>query len=785
MSGQKIGRFEILNELGKSGQGAVYLAHDPQLDRQVAIKTFRNFANNSKQLAHEALIVSRLQHPNIIALYDSGEDQASPYLVYAYVEGNTLAHLLSQEDTLPFVRAAELACGVLEGLAYAHGQGVSHLDVRPANVMIARNGVPMVMDFGLARASGEQGQGYDGNISVTPHYMAPEVLLGRQVDYRADIYSVGAMLYEMVTGEFAIRGDSLADVLNRAAHEIIAAPSTHNQRVDQKLDAIICKAVAKNPDERYSSASAMKQALQDYLGETREVVASQNGTHSTLEFLLRRMRSKSDFPALTNIISEINQIVSSESESSSRLARVILQDFALTSRLLKLVNTASFGQFGGTINTVSKAVVILGFETVRNIAMSLILMEFMQNKSQAVQLKDEVVQAIFSGIVAAQLSVGHNIRDAEEVMVCAMFHNLGRMLATYYFFEESQDVARLVEQGDAETQAAIKVLGIPYSELGLAVARSWNFPPRLLAGMRKLAAGKVAPSISDLDYLTVTINLADELCELAAAPTAKNKHQSLVDLSKRYQAAVRVSERELSAAIDVGMSELGQRSLMLNLSTVKSPLLARVRKWCGHELASEPVKKTADFDEITNLDQAVELETGGARPLNPEAILGAGIQDVTESLVSDFNLNDVLQMVLETIYRGIGFNRALILIRDNRQNAMIAKFGFGPGVEELIPKFRFALPFVADVFHLSLEKGLDIAIEDIHAPNIADKIPAWYRTTINAPCFILLPVMLKDKAIGMFYADMLTANSLKVTQHQLSLLRTLRNQAVLAIKQKV
>lgn len=782
MPAQKIGRFEILRELGQGGQGAVYLAHDSQLDRQVAIKTLRS--NKIEHLAHEAHIVSRLQHPNIIALYDSGEHQSTPYLVYAYVEGETLAELLEEDKTLPFVRAAEIACGMLEGLAYAHAQGISHLDLKPANVMISTGGVPMVMDFGLARASGDQGPAHDPTLSGTPRYMAPEVISGKRIDFMADIYSVGTMLYEMVTGEFAVQGDNLAEVLKSTSRENIAAPSTHNERVDEKLEAIILKAIAKNSDERYASASAMKQALQDYLGETREAINAQAGAHSTLEFLLRRMRSKSDFPALTNIISEINQIVSSESEGSSKLARTILQDFALTSKLLKLVNTASYGQFGGTINTVSKAVVILGFETVRNIAMSLILMEFLQNKAQAVQLKDEVVQAIFSGIVAAQLSVGHNIRDAEEVMVCSMFHNLGRMLATYYFFDESQDISRLVEQGESEVQAAMEVLGLPYSELGLAVARSWNFPPRLLAGMRKLSAGKVGPSVGDMDYLTVTINLAHELCDIAASSTVQNKHQSLVNLSKRYESATRVSERELSAAIEVGMTELSQRSVILNVSTVKSPLLARVRKWCGNSLAGEQAKKSDEFDEITNLDLAAEKESADFRPHNPEAILGAGIQDVTASLVSDFNLNDVLQMVLETIYRGIGFNRAIILTRDNKQNAMVAKFGFGHGVEALIPGFRFPLPFVADVFHLSIEKGLDIAIENINAPNIADKIPAWYRTSINAPCFILLPVMLKDRAIGMFYADMLEASSLKVSQHQLSLLRTLRNQAVLAIKQK-
>ena len=787
MPGQQIGRFEILKELGQGGQGAVYLARDSQLDRQVAIKTLRDFSHKTEQLTHEAHIVSKLQHPNIIALYDSGEHQKSPYLVYAYIEGKTLAQILKHDKILPFVRAAEIASGVLEGLAYAHSQGVSHLDVKPANVMISNNGIPMVMDFGLAKATSDRGQVHDPMLSGTPRYMAPEIISGKRIDFLSDIYSVGAMLYEMVTGEFAVSGDSVFEVLNRAAHERISAPSTRNELVDEKLEVIILKAIANNPDERYSSASAMRQALQDYLGETRETEAAQSGNkNSTLDFLLRRMRSKSDFPAISNIISEINQIVASESESSSKLARTILQDFALTNKMLKLVNTASFGQFGGTINTISKAVVILGFETVRNIAMSLILLEFMQNKAQALQLKDEVIQAVFSGIVAAQLSVGRNVRDTEEVMVCSMFHNLGRMLAIFYFFDESQEISRLVEQGRSEENAAIKVLGISYPELGMGVAHSWNFPPRLVAGMRKLSDEKVRPTKGDLDFLTVTVNLAHELCEIAGANTAESKQKSLSKLAERYENAAKVSERELSISLDNGLVELNHRAGILGIGTGKSPLLARVRKWSGNTLATEQPQEIQGFEDITNLNQAVKNENKGedALPLNPEAILGAGIQDVTTSLVSDFNLNDVLQMVLETIYRGMGFNRAIILIRDNKQNAMVARFGFGEDVAAIIPRFRFPLPFVADVFHLSIEKGLDIAMEDIYAPNIADKIPAWYRTSINAPCFMLLPIMVKDKAIGLFYADMLKPNALNMSQHQLSLLRTLRNQAVLAIKQK-
>lgn len=343
MSEQLIGRFEILKELGKGGQGAVYLAHDPKLDRQVVIKTLRNFASKPELLMHEARIISKLQHPNIVSLFDTGVHQGVPFLVYAYIEGKTLVQLLKQQSTLPFVQAAEIICGVLEGLAHAHAQGVIHLDVKPANVMIDNNGLPMLMDFGVANDSSDTKQSNSLAISGTPQYMAPERISGGRIDALVDIYAVGVMLYEMVTGESAVSGDNVYTVLNRAERQDIAAPSTHNERVDEKLENIILKAVAKTAEERYPTAVVMKQALQDYLGAHHEA-SVMNGKHGTLEFLLRRMRSKSDFPALSHIISEINKIVSSESESSSKLARTILGDFALTNKLLKLVNTASYGK---------------------------------------------------------------------------------------------------------------------------------------------------------------------------------------------------------------------------------------------------------------------------------------------------------------------------------------------------------------------------------------------------------------------------------------------------------
>jgi eukaryotic-like serine/threonine-protein kinase len=434
--------------------------------------------------------------------------------------------------------------------------------------------------------------------------------------------------------------------------------------------------------------------------------------------------------------------------------------------------------------------VIMGFETVRNIAMSLIMLEFMQNKSLANQLRDEVVASFFSGVLAIQLAVGRNIRDAEELMICSMFQNLGRMLVTYYFFEESQEIARLIEQGQSEDQAVVTVLGLTFNEIGIGVAKSWNFPKRLLDGMTKLPVGEpVKKPVQPIDHVRATVGMANELCEIASTTDPHEKSRELNKLRSRYQEAIDVPEQRLNAVLESSLLELTSRAMTLEINTSRSTIVSKVRKWTGQAIDTIPegTKKADVMGGVHGIESVLNGKDTKGAPAKPDpaTVLGAGIQDVTNTLVEDFNLNDVLLMVLETIYRGLGFKRAIICIRDNKINAMVARMGLGAGVDEVIPHFRFKLAFEADVFHLAIEKGVDIVIEDMSAHTIADKIPGWYRALVDAQSFILLPVVINKKTIGLFYADMQVANSLKLSEQQLSLLRTLRNQAVLAIKQKM
>lgn len=794
IQGKVIGRFNIIRELGHGVQGAVYLAHDTQLDRQVAIKTLRvNSTQDAANLVREAKIASKLQHPNIVTLYDALMHDGVPYLVYAYIEGQSLEEMLKREKILPLARAAQIASSVLEGLGYAHRHDVMHLDIKPANVMISSSGQPMLMDFGIARAISQRQPEQDIEVTGTPLYMAPERISEHGSEARSDLYSVGMMLYEMVTGTPAISGDNVFQILHQSAYGKTDAPSRRNFKVDDKIEAIILKSIAKDPDERYPDAASMRQALQQYVdsSHSQEGAAAASG-HSTLEFLIRRMRSKSDFPALSGIISEINKVVSSESESTSKLTQIILKDFALTNKLLKVVNTVSYGQFGGKINTISKAVVIIGFETVRNIAMTLILLEFLQNKAQASELKDEIIFSLFAGMVAAELAPSSRPGFAEEAMICSMFHHLGKLLVTFYFFEESQQIARLLEDPEVtEEQAVVKVLGLSYNELGIGVAKHWNFPEQMISAMRKLPAGTLHRSAGGHDQLNVTVNLANELSQLAALTGLQDKEKALRELKLRYDAVSPTSERTLSKALDDGLKELAQRSGLLGISTSKSPLVRKITKWARHEepYAKESAEVLAaqeekELEQVIAADSIVAADEPQEQP-KPEDVLNAGIQDVTNTLVEEFNLNDVLRMVLETIYRSLGFHRTLIFIRDAKSNMMAARFGFGDSIDEIIPHCRFPLRFEADVFHLAVDKGTDIVIEDVEAENIADKIPDWFNDVIDSKSLLLLPIVISHKTIGLLYADMLEAHSLQLTQRQLAMLRTLRNQAVLAIKQKI
>ncbi|MBL8384977.1 MAG: HDOD domain-containing protein, partial [Burkholderiales bacterium] len=541
----RIGRFEIVRELGRGAQGTVYLAEDTRLRRRVAVKTLRveradadARARLTSVMLDEARIVGQLSHPNIVTLFDAGEEDDRPYLVFEFVEGKSLAELIRARGTLPPEEAVGIAQGLLAGVDKAHEAGVVHRDLKPANIMMTRDGVPRVMDFGIAsrHSQTESAPGGAKDVSGTPSYMAPEYLSGAAFTPRCDVFAAGMVLYEMLTGAPAIKGQNAYQTMFAMVKEPYARVSTKNDAVDERLEAIVMRALDKDPQARYPSAAAMLEALKGWSQPQPGVpAAAADGAGGVLDFLLRRMRYKSDFPVLSSTISTVNNLVRSESEPTSALADAIIKDVSLTNKLLRMVNTAYFQQFGGSVSTISRAVSILGFQKVRNAAVSLMLFEHLQNKAQAADLKDHVTAGYFSGVVSRELMASLGLANAEEAFICAMFHRLGRLLAVFYLHEESREVARVARaRGVSEDVAAVEVIGMSYTDLGLGVARHWNLPERIVASMKVHAAGP----ITDETRLPVLAQVANRIADAAGAGSARAREAALASIEADFGKAL-------------------------------------------------------------------------------------------------------------------------------------------------------------------------------------------------------------------------------------------------------
>ncbi|MFE9771212.1 Stk1 family PASTA domain-containing Ser/Thr kinase [Streptomyces sp. NPDC005931] len=266
------GRYELGQVLGRGGMAEVYLAHDTRLGRTVAVKTLRaDLARDPSfqaRFRREAQSAASLNHPAIVAVYDTGEDYIDgvsiPYIVMEYVDGSTLRELLHSGRKLLPERSMEMTIGILQGLEYAHRNGIVHRDIKPANVMLTRNGQVKVMDFGIARAMGDSGMTMTQTAAVigTAQYLSPEQAKGEQVDARSDLYSTGCLLYELLTVRPPFVGDSPVAVAYQHVREEPQAPSVFDPEITPEMDAIVLKALVKDPDYRYQSADEMRADIE-------------------------------------------------------------------------------------------------------------------------------------------------------------------------------------------------------------------------------------------------------------------------------------------------------------------------------------------------------------------------------------------------------------------------------------------------------------------------------------------------------------------------------------------
>ncbi|MFP4347988.1 MAG: CHASE2 domain-containing protein [Desulfococcaceae bacterium] len=276
-----LGRYEVLKQLGKGAMGIVYLGQDPRINRTTAIKTFKftegfepEEAEKLKQkFFREAESAGTLSHPNIVTIYDAGDEHDLAYIAMEFLDGDDFQKYTKKKNLLPMRKVIEYVADIADALDYAHQKGIVHRDVKPANIMILKNKVVKITDFGIARITASS-QTQTGVVKGTPHYMSPEQISGKKVDGRSDIFSLGAMLYQLLTGELPFRGDSPAALMHQIMNVRHPDPRKSNPKILKPLVTIIDKALEKDWDKRYQRASHMAKHLR-ILGSKIDAIMAQ------------------------------------------------------------------------------------------------------------------------------------------------------------------------------------------------------------------------------------------------------------------------------------------------------------------------------------------------------------------------------------------------------------------------------------------------------------------------------------------------------------------------------
>ncbi|MDQ2807440.1 MAG: protein kinase, partial [Chloroflexota bacterium] len=262
------GRYEIQSVLGGGGMALVYRARDRVLNRTVAVKVLRDqYAGDplfQQRFTREAQAAGALSHPNIVSVYDVGQDGALPYIVMEYVPGNTLRDLIEQKGPLPVAQAIEIGAGILAALEYAHRNGLIHRDIKPSNVLITPQGMIKVVDFGIAKGAGDLSLTSAGTALGTAAYLSPEQARGEGALVQSDLYAAGVTLYEMLTCRTPFASDSDVGLAYKHINEAPPPLRQFNPAVPPQLEAIIMRALAKNPQARFGSAAEMEGALRNY-----------------------------------------------------------------------------------------------------------------------------------------------------------------------------------------------------------------------------------------------------------------------------------------------------------------------------------------------------------------------------------------------------------------------------------------------------------------------------------------------------------------------------------------
>jgi HD-like signal output (HDOD) protein len=440
----------------------------------------------------------------------------------------------------------------------------------------------------------------------------------------------------------------------------------------------------------------------------------------TLELLWARTRQQGDMPGFAKAIGAILSAMRGEDEHEFSMTQTVLSDPVLTQKVLRLANSGMYAAFGQSVNTVSKAVLVLGTDAIGHLALGLKLIEELSHASpDSVSAHIEMEKAVLAGMVAQQVAASADLAHAEEAVVCSMLHTLGRMMLTFYMTDYW---ARLQAHGGPgnESAAAPEILGLTIEQIGQATAEHWGLPQNLLDGMRSVEPPESDAPLERADWMaglsTMASRCADSLW-----------HDDDVGAA-RVQQWIEAYAPMLGIAADDLVAAVEKAKVMAAADLSIAPL-------------SKPEERQARALASTR------LRAEGNR------ILINGLADM-RGAVNTATSSQMVSMALETVFNGLDFTRAITFVRNRKTRKYCARMSLGQDVGALLPLMEFGEEYEPNVFHAALNSDRVIFIDNARDPKFAAKLPLWWKATLSqARCFVILPLSANGQPAGFIYAD--------------------------------
>ncbi len=518
--------------------------------------------------------------------------------------------------------------------------------------------------------------------------------------------------------------------------------------------------------------------------------------------LLQKIGAETDLPALGSSVSRVVQMASSDDEAVKNLAHFILSDVALTQKILRISNTVCYRTAAGTpVTTVSKAIFLLGFDTVKTSALAMLLVDGLSSKN-AKSVRSELSQALCASIVGREMARRSHFKDAEEAAIASLFKNIGRLLVASHDHELYDKIGKLVEAGShTPAQASMQVLGCSYDLLAEAVLREWNIPETIVQALTPPPPGILKAAKGRQEWLQQVAAFSLAAARLIPTMNAPGQEAAHKAVLTRFGAALGLDQAKLTqmfASVAGEIQALASSTDLTmhtdeNLSGLSVPALAaatitdpaRIQAAATVAETDEkglPSELLLDVVEGGHAVQVTECYASG-KPKNARDLLLAGVQDVTQMMASGrCKVNDLVLLVLETLYSSLGFRFATVCLKDMQTQQFRARIAMGEKNIERQAGFLFPIATARDLFHLAMDNDADLMISDASVPKIRDLLPAWHRTLLpDARSFIVLPLVVQKKQLGLFYADRAQTAPEGVPPDETALIKTLKAQVLTAL----